>query len=98
AHRLGLTRAMPRHRPERERPRRATPHAGGAMRLEGRYARVRGGFGFVEIPGRARDVLIPEGEEDGALHGDRVAVELLRGDGRGRRAMGRIVAVVERSR
>jgi ribonuclease R len=77
---------------------RRAPRAPSAKRLEGRYARVRGGFGFVEIPGRARDVLIPQGEEGGAMHGDRVVVEMVRGDQRGRRATGRVTAVVERAR
>lgn len=95
---------MPRFRPEHGRRRREEtrrrdePRGRSPIRLEGRYARVRGGFGFVEIPGRSRDVLIPEGEENGALHGDRVSIDLLRGDARGRRAMGRVVAVVERAR
>jgi len=81
------------------RPQWASPRSPRTARLEGRYARVRGGFGFVEIPGRAQDVLIPEGAEGGAMHGDRVVIELRGGGGpRGRRAVGRITAVVERAR
>ena len=51
----------------------------GAFRghVEGRYSRVRAGYGFVEVLGRAaerfaRDILIPAGIEGAALHGDRV--------------------------
>ena len=86
-----------------ERPARGerTPRgrgAGGA--LEGRYARVRAGYGFVELLGRAavqgaRDVLIPAGMEGEALHGDRVRIEITRRDRRTQRTVGRVTAVVE---
>ena len=67
-------------------------------RIEGHYARVRAGYGFVEVLGRAadrfpRDILIPAGSEGGALHGDRVAVDIVRRDPRLRRVVGRVVAV-----
>jgi ribonuclease R len=67
----------------------------------GTYSRVRGGYGFVEVEGKAaerftRDVLIPEGMEDGALHGDRVEIQIVRSDQRTRRATGEITKVVER--
>ena len=67
-------------------------------RIEGHYARVRAGYGFVEVLGRAadrfpRDILIPAGSEGGALHGDRVAVDIERRDPRLRRVVGRVVAV-----
>ena len=70
----------------------------GGQRVEGRYARVRAGYGFVEVLGRpadffARDILIPEGEEGSALHGDRVEVEIGRRDARLRRVIGRVVRV-----
>jgi len=78
-----------------EAPRRGR---GAAARVEGRYARVRAGFGFVEVLGRAadrfaRDILIPAGMEGTALHGDRVEVEIVRRDARLRRVVGRITAV-----
>jgi len=67
-------------------------------RVEGRYVRVRAGFGFVEVLGRhaeafRRDVFIPEGEEGGALHGDRVLVEITRRDRHLHRTVGRVVEV-----
>ena len=67
-------------------------------RVEGHYARVRAGYGFVEVLGRdadryRRDILIPAGFEGAALHGDRVAVEIVRRDPRLRRIVGRVVAV-----
>ena len=80
-------------RPPRVRPAGAT--------FEGRYARVRAGFGFVEVLGPAgrqfaRDILIPVGQDGGALHGDRVRVEVVRRDRRTQRATGRVTAVLER--
>ncbi len=68
-------------------------------RVEGRYQRVRGGYGFVEILGAAardfpRDVLVPAGLENGALHGDRVEVEVVRRDRRLRRVVGRVTRVL----
>ena len=70
-------------------------------RIEGHYTRVRGGYGFVEVLGRAaerfpRDILIPAGMEGSALHGDRVAVEIVRRDVRARRFLGRVTAVTGR--
>jgi ribonuclease R len=80
-----------------------TPKTGShrARTIEGTYTRVRAGYGFVEVTGRpaehfARDILIPAGMEGGALHGDRVAVEVVRRDVRVRRVVGRIASVVER--
>jgi ribonuclease R len=66
--------------------------------VEGHYSRVRAGYGFVEVLGRAaerfpRDILIPAGLEGAALHGDRVVVEIVRHDLRARRFVGRITAV-----
>ena len=67
-------------------------------RLDGHYSRVRAGYGFVEVLGQAadrfpRDILIPAGMENVALHGDRVAVELIRRDRHAGRFVGRITAV-----
>ena len=69
--------------------------------VEGHYSRVRAGYGFVEVLGRAadrfpRDILIPAGMEGTALHGDQVAVEVVRRDLRARRFVGRITAVTVR--
>ncbi len=69
-----------------------------AARVEGRYARVRAGYGFVEVLGRAahrfpRDILIPAGMEGDALHGDRVEVEIVRRDARQHRVVGRVAGV-----
>lgn len=82
-------------------PRPLSPPQGGraVARVEGRYSRARGGFGFVEVLGREaerhpRDILIPAGSEGAALHGDRVVIEIVRRDPRLRRAVGRVVAVV----
>lgn len=67
-------------------------------RVPGHYSRVRAGYGFVTVLGRAadrfpRDVLIPNGAEGAALHGDRVVVEITGRDPRRRRTVGRIAEV-----
>src|SRR5262249_25570394 len=67
--------------------------------IEGRFVRSRSGLGFVEVDPRrqarfSRDILIPDGLEHDALHGDRVRIELTRHDPRTRRAAGRIVEVI----
>ena len=72
--------------------------AGGGIRVDGRYVRVRAGYGFVEVLGRQadhfrRDVFIPDGDEGGALHGDRVQVEITRRDRHLHRSVGRVVEV-----
>jgi ribonuclease R len=91
--------------PAREAKSRAQGRGRGAtrqhtQRVEGRYSRVRAGFGFVEVLGPAahrfpRDILIPEGMEGAALHGDRVLVEVVRRDPRLRRVVGRVSAVTD---
>jgi ribonuclease R len=86
---------------ERESRRRRTVRKGEAQRIDGHYSRVRAGYGFVEVLGRAaerfpRDILIPVGMEGDALHGDRVAVEIIRRDLRARRFVGRIAGVTSR--
>lgn len=67
-------------------------------RVPGHYSRVRAGYGFVTVLGRAadrfpRDILIPNGAEGAALHGDRVVVEITGRDPRRRRTVGRIAEV-----
>jgi ribonuclease R len=108
--RIGKTRYQWRREEAAEQPslpgRAAGPRArrgrgagpGGVVRVEGHYARVRGGYGFVEVLGRgaerfARDILVPAGMEGAALHGDRVMVEVIRRDARLRRVIGRVTAV-----
>lgn len=71
-----------------------------APRVEGLYSRVRAGFGFVDVLGPeadkfSRDILIPEGMEGQAMHGDRVEVEIVRIEKRSERVVGRISNVVE---
>lgn len=68
-------------------------------RIDGYYTRVRAGYGFVTALGRAaerfpRDILIANGDEGAALHGDRVVVEVAGRDPRRRRIVGRVVEVV----
>ena len=80
------------------RPKRRSPEG---PRIEGHYTRVRAGYGFVEVLGRAaerfpRDILIPAGMEADAMHGDRVTVDIVRRDVRTRRFVGRITAVTNR--
>jgi ribonuclease R len=101
--RIGKTRYQWRREAERRPAGEAPGRAGGGRRteaaLEGRYVRARAGFGFVEVGGaaaRGRDVLIPAGMEDAAIHGDRVRIAVLRRDRRTQRATGRVTAVLER--
>ncbi len=106
--RIGKTRYQWVRDFERQPPRGRTPGLSApgkgrrgsrqGRRIEGRYSRVRAGFGFVEVLGRAadhfaRDILIPDGYQGAALHGDRVEVEVVRRDRRARRVVGRITAV-----
>lgn len=77
---------------------RGKPQKRPGPRIEGHYSRVRAGYGFVEVLGEAagrfpRDILIPAEMAGAALHGDRVAVEIIRRDLRARRFVGRITAV-----
>ena len=99
--RIGKTRYQWRRDVERGGGERAARGRRASAAIEGRYLRVRAGFGFVEVLGPAgkslaRDILIPAGMEGAALHGDRVQVEIVRRDRRGQRATGRVTAVVER--
>jgi ribonuclease R len=82
--------------PARKAVARVTKQAG--RQVEGRYCRVRQGYGFVEVLGRAaddfpRDILIPEGMEGRALHGDRVRIDIVRHDRRTHRVVGQVVDV-----
>ncbi len=61
------------------------------------------GFGFVKVEGFERDLFIPQGCDGGAVYGDTVEVRIIRGSteesgasGRGRRAEGEVIGIVER--
>lgn len=53
------------------------------------------GFGFVEVPGRAEDLYIPETKVNGAFHNDTVQARMLPGQ-RGKRQEAEIVRIVRR--
>ena len=53
------------------------------------------GFGFVTIEGEPEDIYIPEGQVNGALHGDFVQVSLLPGKS-GKRREGAVAQILER--
>ena len=53
------------------------------------------GFGFVEVPGRAEDLYIPETKVNGAFHNDTVQAKMLPGQ-RGKRQEAEIVRIVQR--
>lgn len=100
-HRVGKTRYRHAHEVVERRARSPKPRRGPGE-IVGRYVRVRGGFGFVEIPdpatrGLSGDLMIPRGREMDALHGDRVRAQILRRDHRTGRVAGRVVGVVERA-
>lgn len=61
----------------------------------GTFSGTQKGFGFVVIEGEKDDIFIPEHATKGALHGDKVQVEISDFQG-GRRREGRIVRVLER--
>ncbi len=66
-------------------------------RMEGIYRGARRSYGFVvDIPGEA-DLYIPEEDRNGAMHNDRVRVEVTRENGFRQRREGRIVAILERA-
>lgn len=54
------------------------------------------GFGFVTVEGMEQDVFIPEDKTGAGLHGDRVQIVVeSQGAGRGRRAEGSVIRVLE---
>ncbi|MBI4169489.1 MAG: ribonuclease R, partial [Acidobacteria bacterium] len=73
----------------------AAPRVGGT--ITGRLQRNPRGFGFVSPDLGGRDIFIPPPALGDLLDGDRVAVRVVRSDGRGS-AQGEIVRVLERSR
>ncbi|NBH32669.1 ribonuclease R [Clostridiaceae bacterium] len=54
------------------------------------------GFGFVAVEGRDGDVFIPAGRTGGAMHGDRVQIEV-EPNGQGKKAEGTVVKVLFRA-
>lgn len=64
-------------------------------RKAGVFSGTQRGFGFVIIEGEKDDVFIPENATKGALHNDRVQIELLEGT-RGKRREGRVTHILER--
>lgn len=65
--------------------------------LEGLISFNRSGMAFVEIPGYARDVMIPEHYTDRALHGDLVQIRLISGKKSSGRPKGKVISIVERA-
>jgi ribonuclease R len=63
---------------------------------EGRLDVSRSGMGFVIVEGRDKDVLIKPNDMGTAFHGDRVKVEVNKKAGKGRRAEGKIIGIIER--
>lgn len=66
--------------------------------LEGIISFSRSGAAFVEIPGKAQDIMIPEQYTGKAFHEDRVLVRLLARGKKGGRPKGKVVDIVERAR
>jgi ribonuclease R len=95
--------AVARKRVPRRRSRtRSEPGSTEPMVMEGRYSRARAGFGFVATTGDDRekiggDVFVPRGGEAGALHGDKVRVEVRRFDPETGRSTGQVVDVLEQA-
>lgn len=68
--------------------------------VTGIFSQTRSGVGYVAQPGGGKatglDVVVPEGLHGGAMHGDRVRVEVR--ESAGGRRVGRIVGIEERAR
>ena len=80
----------------RTRDRRSGAHPRSLQLRQGRFERSRRGFGFVMVGDGEPDLFIGEEEQNGAMDGDTVEVELLRRRGfRGRRK-GIIVRILKR--
>jgi ribonuclease R len=62
--------------------------------LEGTYIAHPRGFGFVEVEGREDDIFIPEEQNGGAMHRDRVQVAILR-QSEGKRQEGSVTRILE---
>ncbi|HKB07882.1 MAG TPA: ribonuclease R [Candidatus Polarisedimenticolia bacterium] len=85
-------------RPEGKQPQRSGAAAGprGQKLVSGRLQRHPRGFGFVVPDAGGPDLFVPPRGLGDLLDGDRVAVRVVRDDGRGR-AEGEIVRLLERS-
>jgi ribonuclease R len=81
----------------REKRNKHEPKTRGAkLIVEGTVQQYRGGFAFVARKDKAgEDIFVPPGAIGGALHGDRVLVEIVKPEGQ-RKAEGRIVEILER--
>lgn len=66
-----------------------------ANRKIGVFSGTMKGFGFVRMEGEAEDVFIPENATNGALHNDKVQIEVLEGK-TGKRKEGRVIQILER--
>jgi len=66
--------------------------------LVGTFISNEKGFGFVEIEDEKDDIFIPSKYVNGAFHGDKVAIKLLKGEQRGRRKEGEIVKIINRTK
>ncbi len=88
-------RAAPGHAPASHPRGPAGP--GGGPTVSGRLQRHPRGFGFLTPDAGGRDIFIPARSLGDLMEGDRVAVRVVRDDGRGR-AEGEVVRVLERSR
>ncbi len=64
--------------------------------LTGTFVSHAKGFGFVELEDSEEDIFISEAEVHGAFHQDTVEVELLSGNGQGKRREGKIVKILAR--
>ena len=73
---------------------------GGGNRVHGRISLHADGFGFVlpdrDAPDAGADIFIPPPMTGGAMHGDRVEVELTRTQAGGQRRAGKVVRILRR--
>lgn len=61
----------------------------------GVFSGTQKGYGFVMLEGEAEDIFIPENATNGALHNDKVQVEIL-DEKTGKRKEGKIISIIER--
>lgn len=64
--------------------------------LKGTMDIARSGMGFVIVEGQEKDIVVRPNDMNGAFSGDKVRVEITRGDSGGRRSEGRVTEVLER--
>lgn len=61
----------------------------------GVFSGTQKGYGFVMLEGETEDIFIPENATNGALHNDKVQVEIL-DEKTGKRKEGKIISIIER--